>query len=232
MGICRLGGVKLSEGCRVFHQCDLLALQLTSTSKGNQNKWYFAKEKLYIKEQFFYQGKYWKDYLVEIIASELSKQMFLHGTKVVQQNECIIQGEQNIHAVYSSNFCDFGERDISLGRLDRGLEDEILDTKNIGERWELILEAFEKKTGVDYENYLIVMTILDYLVGNEDRHLNNICVIEKDGIYKEAPLFDFGLGLFEHDRKYEGESFRKCLKAGSYLLNRCNFLGIELRGVV
>ena len=56
------------------------------------------------------------------------------------------------------------------------------------------------------------MSILDFLVGNEDRHLNNFGVLFNGKDYKLAPLFDFGLGLFEHDRRYESEPFRECLQ--------------------
>ena len=56
---------------------------------------------------------------------------------------------------------------------------------------------------VNYTDYLIVMAIIDFLIGNEDRHLNNFGVLTDDSTYRLLPLFDFGLGLFEHDRRYE-----------------------------
>ncbi|MBR1741363.1 MAG: hypothetical protein IJ733_05745, partial [Lachnospiraceae bacterium] len=64
-------------------------------------------------------------------------------------------------------------------------------------------------TGSDCLDYLVVMSLIDYLVGNEDRHLNNFGIMSDRSI---APLFDFGLGLFEHDLVYEDLHFRDCIK--------------------
>ena len=76
---------------------DLLSLQLDTTSKGNQRKWYDTTNRLYIKEQLYYQEKYWRDDLVEIIAYELAKQMFFDKNDiiVVQQHLCKIQDIDN-----------------------------------------------------------------------------------------------------------------------------------------
>ena len=49
---------------------DMLQLSTASSSKGNQRKW-LTRDGRYVKEQFFYQGKYWRDDLVEIIASSV-----------------------------------------------------------------------------------------------------------------------------------------------------------------
>lgn len=65
--------------------------------------------------------------------------------------------------------------------------------------------------GVDWNSYLSKMVILDYLFGNEDRHLNNLGFVCDVGSVAEAPLFDFGLGLFEHDKKYVGKPIYKAI---------------------
>lgn len=44
-----------------FQASNLLSLQTASTSKGNQQKWYDEKTDCYIKAQFYYQDKYWRD---------------------------------------------------------------------------------------------------------------------------------------------------------------------------
>lgn len=38
-------------------------MQLNGTSKGNQRKW-MSTDNEYVKEQFYYQNKYWRDDLV------------------------------------------------------------------------------------------------------------------------------------------------------------------------
>ena len=39
------------------------------------------------------------------------------------------------------------------------------------------------------------LTYIDSIILNEDRHFNNISLIEKDGEYRVAPIFDNGLSL-------------------------------------
>lgn len=75
----------------VFHTAELIELQLLSTSKGNQRKWYDARRHLYIKEQFRYQGKNWRDDLVEVIAGTIASQMNTKTVRVVDQHLCRIE---------------------------------------------------------------------------------------------------------------------------------------------
>lgn len=55
------------------------------------------------------------------------------------------------------------------------------------------------------------MTIIDFLVGNEDRHFFNFGTLYDGNNYKVAPLFDFGLGLFEHDVYYKNLTLEQCI---------------------
>lgn len=198
---------------RVFNSVDMISLQLGSTSKGNQRKWYYQPERLYVKQQFYYAGQYWKDYLVEIIAYKIAQQINLHGVRVIPQYECIIKDYNlSTHGVYSPDFTANGERFISFNRILVGLNFDFPVYGGIGEKWDFTLDMFAK-LGLDYTNYLIVMSLLDYLVGNEDRHFNNFGCLQTDRGFTQAPLFDFGLGLFEHDPRYEHEPFRDCLRS-------------------
>ena len=197
-----------------FHTNDMENLQLVSTSKGNQRKWLYrgSKKEFWIKEQFYYQNKLWKDYLVEIIASKIASQMDLHGISVIVQKECKIIDDDSGEitcGVYSENFSK-NNHFISFSRIiqNKGLEFPAYH-KPIIEKWDFVLKVISDVTGYNYSDYLTVMTLLDYLVGNEDRHLNNFGIMSN---LMPAPLFDFGLGLFEHDRKYETISFQECLK--------------------
>ena len=268
----------LSSSEKHFQTNTLKSLQLISTSKGNQAKWYDIELNLFIKKQFEYQEKLWRDDLVEIIASEIAKQMPLEwcNVTVIEQHACVIhENEKEYYGVYSKDFIeDFGKF-ISFQRLLECNKVHFPDNGSIEEKWKFTLDFFHSICNLETKDYLIVMALIDYLVGNEDRHLNNFgCTSKEEGHFNIAPLFDFGLGLFEHDRRYEGVPFRKCLslmeskpfspdnqeviefllnrynlekylpktldlshcqipspKAGSYLLNRCKFLNIELQGV-
>lgn len=199
------------ETVKIFNTINLIALQTVSTSKGNQRKWFDDKEQLYVKEQFYFQGKYWRDDLVEVIATEIARFLPSCGIEVVEQKLCdIVDAGRITKGVFSHNFLHGNEKLITLQRV---LESKYVNykvTDSVKDNWQFLLENIKQYTGLDYTEYFIVMTILDYLVGNEDRHLNNIAFLLDDE-FKQAPLFDFGLGLFEHDRRYEELSFRECL---------------------
>lgn len=196
-----------------FNTKDLQSLQLESTSKGNQRKWFSASADVFVKEQFFYQGKYWKDNLVEVIASSIGAQMNLFGVEVLRQDVCqVVEGTKTTFGVFSPKF-GAGKRFISYKRLldMNGLFFD--ESASIESKWDSVLKNVKIVTGLEYSNYLLVMSLIDYLVGNEDRHLNNFGVLFSDDTsFSMAPLFDFGLGLFEHDRIYEDRPFRECVK--------------------
>ena len=42
--------------------------------------------------------------------------------------------------------------------------------------------------------YLTLLFEVDALIANEDRHLNNIAILEENGKYHYCPLFDNGKG--------------------------------------
>lgn len=198
---------------RYFNTNNMLQLQSDSSSKGNQRKWFKADEDLYVKEQFIYQNKAWKDYAVEVLSYKIWQQFpYVEGVEVLKQQACKIVDSGNIsEGVYSANFCKSGESFFSFKRVLENVNKSFpLDT-TIADKWYFVLDIVKDMTTLDLKNYLVVMSILDYLVGNEDRHLNNFGVLITDKGFRVSPLFDFGLGLFEHDRKYEGESLRRCI---------------------
>ena len=214
---CSLAFTKCSPFCtyysgsiKGFDSKFMTDIALASSSKGNQRKW--LVDNYFVKEQFFYQGRFWQDNLVEVIASTIGDS-FKEYAQIVKYKPCVIKDNRIItEGCYSENFCNDGEKFISFKRVlnlkHQGF-DEYLDYKD---KFKFILNFYNKMTTEDCTDYLCTMIILDYLVGNEDRHLNNFGFIENDGVLKKAPLFDFGLGLFEHDCKYEGEKFKECLK--------------------
>lgn len=198
---------------RVFNIKNLISLQLDSSSKGNQQKWYDKEGDLYIKSQFCYQGKYWNDDLVERISYILGTQLsYSNQVSILEQDLCTIKdGDTTLSGVYSKNFCKTCERFVSFKR--------ILDIKclhfpshdSIKVKWNFVLDLLNRITGSDCTEYLIIMSLLDFLIGNEDRHLNNFGLLTDGEYYRLSPIFDSGLGLFEHDMKYLETPFRECL---------------------
>ena len=195
-----------------FNVRDLKELQLGSSSKGNQRKWYAVDSDLFVKEQFYYQDVYWRDDLVEIISFTLAKQMGLADVVLKQDGCVIVDAGKRTFGVFSRNFCSDNFQFVSIRRLLTLYKEEFPLSVPHYEKYEFLLSFLNKITGLDFTLYLQAMVILDYLVGNEDRHLNNFGVLTDGVTVKMAPLFDFGLGLFEHDKKYQNLPFRKCLE--------------------
>ena len=194
---------------REFNTNNMIELQLSSTSKGNQRKW--LQGDIYVKECFYYQGRYWKDNMVECIASRIGEQIAGDIPVLEYGIAKIIDNNRTTYGCYSENFCLPGEKYISFQRL-LDSKDLYFDCDNYKDRYNFIIHAMDSITGFSCTEYINTMILLDYLVGNEDRHLNNFGILYKNGEYRFAPLFDFGLGLFEHDDKYENLPFRECLE--------------------
>ena len=62
-----------------------------------------------------------------------------------------------------------------------------------------LAEATAEYTGLtEFPRYLTMLFEVDALFCNDDRHLNNIVVIEQDGTYDYCPIFDNGAGLLSN----------------------------------
>lgn len=189
----------------------------STTSKGNQLKWYLEKKRLFVKGRFFTQDGAWKDFVVEALASKLGQML---GFMVIPQSMCKIQNNTHMYqGSCSLNFLDDTEQFVTFFRMYRTLSytDYPQDWHmfDASKRIELALSAYNSVTGLDMTDYLWQTIVLDLLVGNEDRHMNNFGVIynSTEQKYRTAPLFDFGLGLFEHDARYIGKDLAHSIKA-------------------
>ena len=193
-----------------YNSAELISLSVATSSQGNQPKWKTPDGQWYIKECFDYQDIHWRDDKVEVISSQYAKlcHLDLFGVKVLEQEPCFVDGRP---AVRSKNFCDEHQYFIPFYRLigahliprDCSVEDRLNLYSNI------LLEA----TGLHYTNYLFVMMVLDCIISNEDRHLSNFGALysTETQSYSIPPLFDFGLGMLEHDIKYREMPLAKCV---------------------
>lgn len=117
---------------------------------------------------------------------------------IVNQNIGLIS---DTPVVYSKNFkLEYGNF-ISFKRMMKRFDLQFSLKLNLEDRYQFINSVYYK-LDVDAEKYILSMTLLDILVGNEDRHLNNFGIYFNQGDVLCGPLFDFGIGLFEHDMKY------------------------------
>ena len=186
-----------------------------TSSKGNQSKWQTRDGSLYIKECFYYQGRVWRDDLVEIIASKYASFCALEdfGVCVLKQEACTVDGRQ---AVCSKNFCTPTQVFIPFKRLcdKNGISIPNYLQSSPKDNFALLSSLYTAFTGLNAHYYLLAMAVLDSVVGNEDRHYNNFGVLydTSDKSYSLPPLFDFGLGLFEHDARYDGLSYKSCIQ--------------------
>lgn len=188
---------------------DLVSLSLAGSSKGNQRKYISKNREWYYKQNFYYQNKFWRDDLVEAIASLIgNKYVTLSDCETLQQFSVLRFGK---NGVFSRNFLKENEEYIPFGRL--------LSVNNIDihlnqklDTFRSILHVYEEVCNIDATGFLIVQSFIDFLVGNEDRHLYNFGVIKASIGYRLHPIFDFGLGMFEHDRLYDDYNFRDKLE--------------------
>lgn len=190
-----------STPCIDIQDDNVIKLNYMSTSKGNQPKYYNLATKQYIKGQFSYQGCLWKDYMVEhlsyIIGSKLNTNI-----DIVRQD--IVKLSDGTMGCMSKDFA-IGKEWVPIAKFDEYKEVAVLHGKSY--RVFLGIIDIYTKLGIDLDlvkEYLTCMIILDFLLGNEDRHYNNFGVLRDNitGVYEIPPLFDFGLGLFEHDKRY------------------------------
>ena len=94
---------------------NILKISTNSTSKGNQEKFYKEDTDEYIKLPFYYQNRYWKDYMVEHLAWRLSTFFNERRFSVVKQN--IVKTSYDTYASISKNFMPNESEFVSFSRM-------------------------------------------------------------------------------------------------------------------
>jgi hypothetical protein len=190
-------------------------LSTNSTSKGNQEKYYNHDTNEYIKLQFFYDGKYWMDPLVERMSSRLATMMGLPEDKVVRQR--VVMTNKKLYASVSKDFMKPDEDWIPAIKIMKSAGKWPVSSMLIPDKeFNRICTSFNKVCNVDISEYIVNMSVIDFLLLNVDRHYNNFGIIKTQDGYQISPLFDFGLGLFEHDRMYENMSLRTAISKSDF----------------
>lgn len=183
-----------------FKTCDLSEFRLLSTSKGDQSKWTYGN--YFIKaDSLGYES------IAETLVSK-----FLHYVSDVDFTDyhlCrIVDSDKSYCGCYSENFLRQGEQCRSLFNLLRtyyGSEqraNEQLKRFNGKERYEFVVDFLENVTGLDVRGYFGRLFAIDALILNEDRHMNNICVISGEEYWRLCPIFDNGLSLLSDMNDY------------------------------
>jgi len=180
--------------------------------KGNQDKWYYEKENLVVKAALFDGFIRWEDWKVEVLAGKMLPRFHIGA---LEQNACKIDdGFGNIiYGSYSRDFRSEQERYYTFGRL--------LQEKDLTERFTSLsaadkitasIEVLAGQIGEDRAaRFVEDMCLADYILGNVDRHYDNFGVLirrDAEGSIVErrpAPLYDFGMGLFQNQKEGLGD---------------------------
>ena len=189
---------------------DEMTIQLVSdekiaetSSKGNQEKWYDRESGLWYKlDQFGYEA------LAETTVSTLLEQSNIENdtpfTFVRYRMERLQVHGRERTGCSSKNFLRPGQALITINRLltsylGMPLREKLVRLPSDKKRIAFLAEATAEFTGLErFPQYLTLVFEVDALFCNDDRHLNNIAVIEQDGKYDYCPIFDNGAGLLSN----------------------------------
>ena len=174
-----------------------------TSSKGNQEKW-FDKEtnKWYKLDQFGYEA------LTETIISKLLENSNIESDTPFSFARYEME-RLNVHGrdrtgCSSENFLKDGQSIITLShlfsrQLGTSLKYKLEKFSSDKKRIQYLSEATAEYTGLkEFPQYLTLLFEVDALFLNDDRHLNNIAVIEQNGKFQYCPIFDNGAGLLSN----------------------------------
>lgn len=193
-----------------------------TSSKGNQEKWFDKSNNRWYKlDQFGYEA------LSETLISLLLEKSNIENDTPFTFTRYHME-KMNVHGFdrtgcSSENFKKDNQSIITLSHLYSRLLDKSLKSKfelmtSDRKRIQYLAEATSEYTGLKhFPEYLTLLFEVDALFLNDDRHLNNIAIIEENGKYSYCPIFDNGAGLLSNtqfDRfEYEPKSLIKKIKA-------------------
>lgn len=174
-----------------------------TSSKGNQEKW-LNDGRWYKLDQFGYEG------LAETLISILLEQSNIETDTPFrftryQMERMTVHGNERT-GCSSENFLDDGQTIITLSHLLKRLEkaslkETLSKLPSDKRRISYLAEATAEFTGLqDFPQYLALLFEVDALFLNDDRHLNNIAVLEHNGKYDYCPIFDNGAALLSNTR--------------------------------
>ena len=172
-----------------------------TSSKGNQEKW-LDSGIWYKLDQFGYEA------LAEVFASQLLEYSNMEAafpfTFVRYRMERLQVHGRERTGCSSRNFLQEGESIITLAHLflqytGRPLSETLNRLTSGKKRMADLAEETANITGLSlFPQYLTLLFEIDGLVLNDDRHLNNIAVLARDGTFDYCPIFDQGAGLLSN----------------------------------
>ena len=174
-----------------------------TSSKGNQEKWHdSATDSWYKLDQFGYEA------LAETLTSVLLEKSNIETDTPFtfvryQMAKVRVRGRERVSCV-SQNFLRKGQSLITVNRLLSShlgvpLRNKLMRLPSDKKRIAYLAEATSEHTRLtEFSSYLTLLFEVDALFCNDDRHLNNIAVIEQAGSYSYCPIYDNGAGLLSN----------------------------------
>lgn len=172
-----------------------------TSSKGNQEKWQ-DKGLWYKVDQFGYEA------LSEALTSKLLEYSNIENDTPFTFVRYDIQ-KVKVHsfervACVSKNFLKKEQNLITLNALFKksivgSLKSKLITLSSDKKRIMYIVDFTKDLTGLEnFDKYLTLLFEVDSLILNDDRHLNNIAVVEENGKFSYCPIFDNGAGLLSN----------------------------------
>lgn len=180
-------------------------IALTS-SKGNQEKW--CENNVWYKlDQFGYEA------LAEAVASKILEKSNIEADTPFTFVRYDVE-KVNVHniartACVSENFLNSGNAIVTINKLisnnlDTSLLHKLSKFNSDKKRIQYIVDITTEITGLKcFDKYLTLLFEIDSLIMNDDRHLNNIAVLENNGKFDYCPIFDNGAGLLSNMQIYK-----------------------------
>lgn len=179
-----------------------------TSSKGNQEKWLDREENCWYKlDQFGYEAL--AETVVSTLLEKSNVETGLPFSFVRYRMERLqVHGRERTGCV-SGNFLEPGQSLIMVNRLLGNflgvpLKQKLAQLSSDKRRVAFLAGAVAEYTGLDeFPQYLTLLFEVDALFCNDDRHLNNIAVIEQGRRYCYCPIFDNGAGLLSNTRLFQ-----------------------------
>ena len=160
-------------------------------------KWYQPETDCYLKANRVDHGREYQDAIAEVIASRVGELLHI---LVVQYQLCRIRIDDEKRSCLARSRTTSVTRTRVLSRLKPWWKVRMSQFNGLFPpriSYALVIDLFRTLTGLAARDYLNTMLLFDFLICNEDRHLNNFGVLkdETDGSYRFPPLFDSGYAL-------------------------------------
>ena len=172
-----------------------------TSSKGNQEKWY-EQGRWYKLDQFGYEALSETFTSMLLARSNIEQDTPFRFTRY-RMERLHVHGHDRT-GCSSESFLRPGQSIVTLNHLfgkclGHSLKEELGRLSSDKKRIAYLAEETAAMTGLtEFPEYLTLLFEIDALVLNDDRHLNNIAVIEENGQYDYCPIFDQGAGLLSN----------------------------------